>query len=276
MPSRRRVLATLGTTLLAGCETTGPGTQTSMSRTATGSDTPTATSSSTPSTSSTSSSTATSETTTPTPSIETINARRSFVYLYSTTHHGAYTSPDTTFVFARASAAVDRDEYALRVGDIERSARREVGGQSVDSLRDGIPEGDGTLIAFTIEGAVAPADATIHGPGGVTPLPDDARETLRNPPSVTVNGFQVPDRASRGSNVTATLTLQNTGGSTGLFLGNLGSTALSGQSVRTIEVPSESTRTAELEVSLFEEGETETIRCWWGVDLEERTIELTD
>lgn len=273
MPSRRRVLATLGTTLFAGCAATAPGTQTSMTSTATGSDTSTATSSSTPSTSS---STTTSESTTTTPSIETIIARRSFVYLYSTTHYGAYTSPDTTFVFARASAEADREEYVLSVGDIEHPARREVGGQSVASLRDGIPEGEGALLAFAIEDEVAPADATIHGTGGVTTLPDVARETLRNPPSVTVSGFQVPDRASRGSTVTATLTLQNTGESTGIFLGNVGSTALSGQPVQTIEVPGESTVTEELEVSLYEEGETETIRCWWGVGREERTIELTD
>lgn len=273
MPSRRHVLATLGTTLIAGCGTTDTGTQTSTTGSTTGVTTTTTTSSTSPSTSS---STTTSETTTQTPRLETITATRSFVYLYATTHHGAYTSPDTTFVFARASGAVDRDEYALSVGDIEHPARREVGGQSVASLRDGIPEGEGTLHAFAIEGAAAPADATINGPDGSTALPAVAREFLRNPPSITVTGFQVPERAERGSTATVSLTLRNTGGTAGVFRGNVGSTGLSGQPVRTIDVPAESRRTEAFEVSLYEDGATETIQLHWGVDSQERTIELTD
>lgn len=184
--------------------------------------------------------------------------------------------PIRRFVFARASGEVDRDEYALVAGDVEYPARTRVGGTSVLSLVRGIPEGEGALIAFAIEGAVAPADATIRGPGGATALPESAREILRNPPSVTVREFQVPDRATRGSAVTATLTLQNTGESTGIFLGNLGSAASSGQPVRTVDVPAESTRTAELGVSLYGDEETETILCDWGVDRMEQTIELTD
>lgn len=266
MPSRRRVLATLGTTLLAGCGTTAPGDQTSMSRSTTTGDV---------STTSTTSTTQ-SETTTPTPSIEQITATRSFVYLLASVHPAGYTSPDTTFVFARASAEVDRDEYALSVGDIEHPARREVGTHAVASLHEGVPAGDGTLLAFAIDGAVAPADATIQGPDGTTALPEATREFLRNPPSITVTGFQVPDRASRESTVTVTLTLRNDGGVAGTFLGNVGSTALSGQPVRAIDVPAESKRTEEYIVSLYEDGETETIRCSWGVDHEERAVELTD
>lgn len=269
MPSRRRVLATIGTTLFAGCGTTAPGTQTSTTGTTAGNGTSTSTPTSNTTTSS-------SDTTTPTPTIEKITATRSFVYLLASVHPAGYTSPDTTFVFARASGEVDCDEYALSVGDLEHPARREVGGQSVASLRNGFPDGDGTLLAFAVEGAVAPADATIQGPDGATALPEAARVFLRNPPSITVTGFQVPDRAKRGSTATVSLTLRNDGGTAGTFRGNVGSTALSGQPVRTIDVPAESKRTVEYIVSLYEEGETETIRCWWGVDHEERTIELTD
>lgn len=271
MPSRRRVLATLGTTILAGCGTTAPGTQTSTTRTTTGSDTPT-----TATGSATSSSTTSSEPTTPAPSIEKITATRSFVYLLAGVHPAGHTSPDTTFVFARVSGEVDRDEYALSVGDIEHPARRRVGGRSVASLREGVPDGDGTLLGFAIDGAVAPADATIHGPEGTTALPEVAREFLRNPPSITVTGFQVPDRAKRGSTVTVTLTLRNDGGTAGTFRGNVGSAGLSGQPVKTIDVPPDSTRTEEYIVSLYADGETETIRCSWGIDQIERTVELTD
>lgn len=271
MPSRRHILATLGATLLAGCSTTAPGTQTSTSMTTTGSDASTTATGST-----TSPTTTSSEPTTPTPVIEEVTATRSFVYLLASVHPAGYTSPDTTFVFARASAEVDRDEYALSVGDIEHHARREVGTHSVASLRDGIPGGDGTLLAFAIEGAVAPADATIHGPDGSTALPEAARAFLRDPPKITVTGFQVPERAKRGTTVTVTLTLRNEGGVAGTFRGNVGSTGLSGQPVRTIDVLAGSKRTEEYIVSLYEDGETETIRCSWGVDHEERTVELTD
>lgn len=264
MPSRRRVLATLGTTLLAGCGTTVPRTQTSTSGT-TGADTSTNTTSTTDV-----------ETTTTMSSIDTIVSRRSFVYLLAGVHPAGYTSPDTTFVFARASGEVERDDYSLVVGDIEHPARLEIDGRSVQSLRDGIPAGDGTLLAFAIEGDVAPADATIHGPGGATALPETARDVLRDPPSITVTDFRVPDHAKRGSTASVTLTLRNDGGATGTFLGTVGSTALSGQPVRTIDVPAESKRTEEYVVSLYEEGATETIRLDWGVDHEERTIELAD
>lgn len=272
MPSRRRVLATIGTTLLAGCGTTAPGTQTSTTRTTTGTDTSTLTTTSTTNDTSTTSA----ETTTPTPTLETITATRSFEYLLAGVHPAGYTSPDTTFVFARVGGEVDPDEYALNVGDIEHPTRRRVGGRSVPSLREGVPDGEGTLLAFAIEGAVAPADATIHGPDGSTALPEAAREFLRHPPSITATGFQVPDRATRGSTATVTVTLRNDGGTTGTFRGNLGSTGLSGQPVRTIDVSPDSTRTEEYIVSLYEDGETETIRLHWGVDTEERTIELTD
>ena len=274
MPSRRRVLATLGATLLAGCGTTAPGTQTSTTRTSARSDPPTATASS--STPSTSSSTATSEPTTPTPSIETITATRSFVFRFATVHHLAYTSPDTTFVFARASAQVDRNEYALVAGDRERDARTTVGDQEVSSLVEGVPEGDGTLLAFEIEGAVAPADATIQGPSGATAVPATVRETLREPPACTVQGFDAPDMAHRHGEVTVSLSVRNAGGTTGVFRANVGSTELSGQPVSTVEVPAETTRTVDYSVNLFGDGDTETIRCAWGVDSRERTIELTD
>lgn len=271
MPSRRRILATLGTTLLAGCGATGPGTQTPTTRTTTGGDTST-----TSPGSSTSSPTTSSKSTTPMPSIEEITATRSFVYLLASVHPAGYTSPDTTFVFVRASAEVDRDEYAVSVGDTVHPACREVGGQSVTSLREGIPAGEGTLLAFAIGGAAAPADAAIHGPEGATALPEPAREVLWDPPSITVTGFQVPERAKRGATATVALTLRNTGGTAGIFRGNVGSAGFSGQPVRTIDVPAESSRTEAFEVSLYEDEETETIRCSWGVDHEERTIELTD
>lgn len=265
MPARRSVLATLGAALLAGC-TTG--------------DTTTRTSPSTPEPSTTASTTGTNTTTstitTPTATLEEITAMRSFVYLLASVHPAGYISPDTTFVFARASAAVDRDDYALVAGDIEHPARREIDSHSVASLREGVLEGEGALLAFVIEGAVVPADATIHGPGGTTAVPTAVREILRHPPSVTVTGFQVPEQASRGSTVTVTLTLRNHGGSAGTFRGNVGSTELSGRPVQTIDVPAETTRTEEYIVSLYGDGDTETIRCAWGVDSTERTIELTD
>lgn len=253
MPSRRRVLATLGASLFAGCSTGETTNQTATSTTDT---------SSSP--------------TTQTPSIEKITAGRSFVYLLASVHPAGYTSPDTTFVFARTTAAVDRDDYALVVGDIEHPAEFELDSHAVESLQEGVPAGSGTLLAFAIEGAVAPADATIHGPGGATAVPEAVREFLRHPPSITVTGFHVPDRASRGSTVTVALTLRNTGQSAGVFRGNVGSARLSGQSVRTVNVPAESMRTEEYSVSLYGDGDTETIRCAWGVDTIARPIELTD
>lgn len=270
MPSRRHVLAALGTVIGAGCTSQDtPATATSTTDTTTTAKTTTS-----PETT-TATETTTTSTTRPPVSFDAITATRSFVYLFSSAHHRAYTSPDTTFVFARADRQVDRTEYDLVAGDRHYPAQREVAGESVGGLVDGVPEGKGSLLAFAIEGVVAPADATINGPDGATALPESARQTLRTPPKLSVSSFSVPSEAESGSDVTVTISVENRGGVTGAFRANVGSTALSGRPVMTVDVPAESTRTVEKSVSLYESGDTETVRCDWGADRIERTIELT-
>jgi hypothetical protein len=85
----------------------------------------------------------------------------------------------------------------------------------------------------------------------------------------------VPDAAPAGREVDVSLTVDNRGDSPGTFRANVGSTALSGQPVTAFDVPANQSRTVEVPVTLYGTGDTETIRCAWGVDEQQRTLTRT-
>lgn len=160
---------------------------------------------------------------------------------------------------------VERNDVALRLDGTRH--------EPVDWV---VPAPDGSVAVgfeFPTDGIEA-ANGRLDWGSGSWSLTSETLERLSTPPQFTVREFSVPDRAPGESEITATITVENTGGSDGRFLAEFGSTRLSDQSETTIQVPAGERVTETRSVVLHQRDGEATIVLGWGADRVERTVTL--
>jgi len=251
MPSRRSLLALAGGTIaaLAGC--TGRGTDPATATTTT--DT---------------------TTTTTDVALEAVTVRRS-IRVVGSAH---WSVEPGLFVVAAFSAPGIERPHGVAAREVVLVLDGDVRVPSDRSLVENSQRPDAASVAFPVpEAGVDVTSGRVAWGERSWDLPERVLARLAAPPAFTVRRFEVPKTTPVGEDVTATLTVENVGGSDGRLLAELGSSALSDRPEVTVEVPAGERVTRQLEVNVvtYEPGGIRVVLDR-GDDRLERPVTLTD
>ena len=215
--------------------------------------------------------------------VDAVQAQQMFVGLQASVHGEVYATANTQYVVAdfstegveeptqevrrAAKLVLDGTQYDV----VERSLFRNMRRKQTVSVAFGVPRD----VAIT-QGHVSwqtESDTEL----AAWPLADQTATTLNEPPDFTVQSFHVPEIATEDSSTEVVFEVENTGGSDGTFIAELGSMELSDQGEISFTVPVGKTISHTENVSLIgQAGSTETVILNWGRNEIERTVRIKE
>lgn len=210
--------------------------------------------------------------------VETVAPRQSFEWRMASVHEKGYTATDGQFVFVHIpedAGVPSHSDVSLVVGDERYESGEQVGSVDRDAIRWVRSKADGVQPVFELPLDVAADTLAIRTADGAEyTIEEETRDRIRNPPKLSVDGFEVGERDRETGDLRMMVSIGNAGGHAGTFRATLGSTALSGQPLVSIDAAPKNQTGREFEVNRFAQEGTETFRLDWGADSMERDVEV--
>lgn len=215
-----------------------------------------------------------------TATLHDVSTQRQFTFVDSS-HFKVGGEVDRVYLLTRGTANLADYGLELHIGDQRFTMTDKIADVPVSNIRfDREQVSDPGLYAFNLPVDISDGDASIvladrEATVGWS-LSKDVVAQLLDPPSFENVNLEAPDSASKGDSIDVTVRVENTGGSDGEFLAELGPTTYSDLQEIYVDVPAESTgETTETFSTMTVTDDKFTLRLEWGYGSVQRTVELS-